>query len=216
MSLYYYESNCDLTGPLKGRQGSPRNPRAQFENHRSKRREVRWKVSFCSHPCLTWTSVLYPGACALWREEARVFWRSGGGGLCSHYLTRDSLPNVSGTYHANDWLDHLRNVVLLQTKEVRGLTVHSEAVGVIVVLHGADKASVPGHHIGQLRMKSRVRQKRQGPAILPGRHTQGLAVSLPVPSTLLTASCALNQTWVFAWTWKRILKEIHGPLRLYT
>lgn len=103
---------------------------------------------------------------------------------------------MSGTYQTDDRLDHLRNVVLLQTEEVRGLTVHSEAVGVIVVLHGADKASVPGHHIGQLRMKSRVGQKRQGLASPPGRHTWGLAVSLTVPSTLLTVSWALNQRFM--------------------
>lgn len=120
------------------------------------------------------------------------------------------MPDVSGTYQANDRLDHLRNAVLLQTEEVRGLTVHSEAVGVIVVFHGADKASVPGHHIGQLRMKSRVRQKRQGPASPPRQHTWGLAVPLAVPRTLLTVSWALNQRFMFPHRsilpeiWKRI------------
>lgn len=106
------------------------------------------------------------------------------------------MPHVNGTYQANDRPDHLRNVVLLQTEEVRGLTVHSEAVGVIVVLHGADKASVPGHHIGQLRMKSRDGQRRPVPVILPGWQTRGLAVSLTAPS-LLAASCALNQRFIF-------------------
>ena len=43
----------------------------------------------------------------------------------------------------------------MQAKQVGGLAVHSEAVGVVVVLHGADKASVPRHHIGQLRTKKR-------------------------------------------------------------
>lgn len=115
--------------------------------------------------------------------------------LCSHYPAKDHSPHVSGTYPANDRLDHPRNVVLLQTKQVRGLTVHSEAVGIIVVLHGADKASVPGHHIGQLRMRT-DRLRRQVPAILPGQHVPGSAKSLTVPSTL-NASYALNQRFIF-------------------
>lgn len=78
--------------------------------------------------------------------------------LCSHYPTEVSSPRGSGTYPANGRLDHLRKVVLMQAEQVRGLTVHGEAVGVIVILHRADKASVPRHHIGQLRTKNRSRK----------------------------------------------------------
>lgn len=74
---------------------------------------------------------------------------------CSRYDTEVSSLHGSGTYPANGRLDHLRNVILMQAKQVGGLAVHSEAVGVVVVLHRADKASVPRHHIGQLRMKER-------------------------------------------------------------
>lgn len=138
--------------------------------------------------------------------------------LCSHYPAKDHSPHVSGTYPANDRLDHPRNVVLLQTKQVRGLTVHSEAVGIIVVLHGADKASVPGHHIGQLRMRT-DRLGKQVPAILPGQHVPGSAKSLTVPSTL-SASYALNQRFIFHHmcilpvSGKKNGKEADGPLRL--
>lgn len=57
------------------------------------------------------------------------------------------------SFPASDRLDHPRNVVLLQPEQVRGLTVHREAVGIIVVLHRADETSVPRHHVGQQKAK---------------------------------------------------------------
>lgn len=56
-------------------------------------------------------------------------------------------------FPANYRLDHSRDVVLLQAEEVRWLTVHREAVGVIVVFHRTDEASVPRHHIGEQKAK---------------------------------------------------------------
>lgn len=94
-----------------------------------------------------------------------------------------SLPR-SGTYPANGRLDHFRNAVLLQAKQVRGLTVHSEAVGVIVILHGADEASVPRHHIGQLRMKNRETGKGDKSGHPAWAADTWFGMSLEVPRTL--------------------------------
>lgn len=56
-------------------------------------------------------------------------------------------------FPANERLDHPGNVVLLQAEQVRWLTVHSETVGVIVVFHRTDEASVPRHHVGEQKAK---------------------------------------------------------------
>lgn len=100
-------------------------------------------------------------------------------------MADERLLAVPGTYPANDRLDHPRNVVLLQPKQVRGFTVHREAVGVIVVLHGTDEAPVPGHDVGELR-------RERGRLCYPAwTRALGPATFPTVPRTLLTAHCSL-------------------------
>jgi hypothetical protein len=129
--------------------------KTHFEKHWNKWYEVGQKASFYPCPDLA-QIVLHPETGSFGKEEARVSRRQvefEETALYSHYPT--CLPHASGTYPANDRLEHPRNIVLLQAEQVRGLTVHSEAVGVVVVLHWTDKASVSRHHIGQLRRKDR-------------------------------------------------------------
>lgn len=115
----------------------------------------------------------------------------------SYYLWRkllSAITRVKGTYPANERLDHPGNVVLLQAEQVRWLTVHSETVGVVVVFHRTDKASVPRHHIGELWTKSRGQARRQWQTFsLAGQHLTDWTTSLRVPPSLVTLSHGLKE-----------------------
>lgn len=72
--------------------------------------------------------------------------------ILPHYI-RDR--GQRGSYPAHHRLQHHGDVVLLQLEQLRGLAVHGEAVGVVVELHGAGEAAIPGHHVGQLQEKEK-------------------------------------------------------------